>query len=230
MNMDIDTDTTISKHILQSIDTNMDANAIINSIIALYERLGSADYIGEHLSQYQHALQSAMSAMSDIDLMQTYNEYTRNCTITAAFLHDIGHLIGMDGTGNDQLNFEMVDENGKTLGVKGHERVGFEYLQQLGFPQLVCELVGNHVEAKRYLCTTNNKYLNTLSKASLATLYLQGGLMNEDELCNFINQEHCKLYVKMHNYDDNAKKPEFFTEASFNTNLDFFIEIMKKTL
>ena len=202
----------------------MDVKTVINNIIALYERLGSADYIGEKVSQYQHALQSAMCAMNDKELIH-YDEFTRNCVIVAAFSHDIGHLIGMD-----KGKKEMLDGTGKSLGVVSHEQIGAEYLKEIGFPSLVSHLVKNHVNSKRYLCSVNSAYRGNVSAASLSTLQLQGGLMSEDEIKKFRGIEALQLCIKIRLYDDDAKKVNFFTEASFNENLDKVIDIMKKLL
>lgn len=62
-----------------------------------------------------------------------------------AFLHDIGHLVGMD------RNMEQMKAFGINLGIKSHEKVGEEFLQKLGFPKSVTDFVRGHVEAKRYL-------------------------------------------------------------------------------
>ena len=63
-----------------------------------------------------------------------------------AFLHDVGHLIGtlkkMDA---------MFASDGTMLGTKTHEKVGEDFLKELGFPKSVTDFVRGHVEAKRYL-------------------------------------------------------------------------------
>ena len=59
------------------------AAQIADEIIALYERHGADDYIGEPVSQLEHTGQSAQLAERE-----GYDEQV----ILAAFLHDIGHL------------------------------------------------------------------------------------------------------------------------------------------
>ena len=59
----------------------MDLNRIINKIFELYEKHGDNDYIGERVSQLEHALQSALLAEKE-----DYSDHV----IVAAFLHDIG--------------------------------------------------------------------------------------------------------------------------------------------
>ena len=66
----------------------------INIIISLYEKYGARDYIGEPITQYDHALQCAIYAYNDIRLKK-YKSKIRFQIIAAAFLHDIGHLIGV---------------------------------------------------------------------------------------------------------------------------------------
>jgi hypothetical protein len=41
--------------------------------------------------------------------------------------------------------------DGQELGVKTHEKVGQEFLENLGFPKSVTDFVKGHVDAKRYL-------------------------------------------------------------------------------
>jgi predicted HD phosphohydrolase len=41
----------------------------------------------------------------------------------------------------------------ENVGRIGHETIGAEFLRSLGFGENVCRLVGNHVDAKRYVVT-----------------------------------------------------------------------------
>jgi predicted HD phosphohydrolase len=200
----------------------------INKIIRLYEKWGAKDYIGERITQYQHALQSGIFAMEDNTLL-TYDEYTRSCTIIGAFLHDIGHLIGIERKEQSMID-EEANLNGENLGVHNHEHIGAQYLKELGFPSLVCNLVENHVDAKRYLCSVSSEYLANLSEASRRTMNLQGGLMTQDEIKKFNMNKNSSLYILIRYYDDQAKKIDYFTENTFNQNLDKIIEIMKYIL
>ncbi len=56
------------------------------------------------------------------------------------------------------------------LGVLKHEEIGAEVLKNIGFDDKVCELVKNHVNAKRYLVSKDPKYYENLSEASKGTL------------------------------------------------------------
>ena len=149
-------------------------------------------------------------------------------------MHDIGHLVSVDSidsvTSIDNNRVKMIDTDGQNLGIEEHESIGAEYLRRLGFPNLVCHLVTNHVASKRYLCTIDAQYQSKLSASSMATLKLQGGLMSDYEISNFLSEEFCELYINIRHYDDSAKTVDFFTEHTFNTNLDYVIEIMKNIL
>ncbi len=47
--------------------------------------------------------------------------------------------------------FVQIVEEGQELGVKTHEKIGEEFLEELGFPKSVTDFVKGHVQAKRYL-------------------------------------------------------------------------------
>ena len=64
------------------------AEEVIAQVFGLYERHGTADYIGEPVSQIEHMSQAAQLAMA---------EGFDDEVVLAAFFHDIGHLCGPDG-------------------------------------------------------------------------------------------------------------------------------------
>ena len=147
-----------------------------------------AAYIGEPISQLEHALQTADKAQErggDDDL------------IIAALLHDIGHLI--DPTA-DQMDH---------LGTKDHEKLGAAYLLKLGFSDRVVNLVGAHVDAKRYLCGANPAYLRKLSTASGATLDWQGGPMTPDECAAFEARSDYREILQLRAFDEYAKRSDY---------------------
>ena len=87
----------------------------LDEVFDLYLKHGNKNYIGEAVSQIEHAQQAAFSAEKD----QCCKEF-----IVGAFLHDIGHLLEFD---NPQL--QTMDN----LGVMNHEKVGADYLRTRGF-------------------------------------------------------------------------------------------------
>jgi predicted HD phosphohydrolase len=194
------------------------SNSIYTSakqIFALYQKYGSADYIGENITQMEHGTQCARRAQEDPRLDE-YPSDVASQIIIAAFLHDIGHLLGLDRA--DAVS--MVSVDGNSLGIYGHEQIGADYLMQCGMPQLVCDLVRSHVNAKRYLCTINVEYHSRLSEASKGTLKLQGGQMSDEELYMFENSPIFRLSLMLRSYDDGGKDvdhPSSMIEAELFT-------------
>lgn len=92
--------------------------------------------------------------------------------VLAALFHDIGHILGLEAF------LEMEMDN---CGILDHETIGAQFLYSLGFSYHCCQLVRNHVQAKRYLCYKNPDYYNELSEASKTTLRFQGGPMSAEE-------------------------------------------------
>jgi [1-hydroxy-2-(trimethylamino)ethyl]phosphonate dioxygenase len=155
----------------------------IAEIVRLFEQRGSSDYLGEHVSQLEHALQSAHLAVLD---------GASDALVAAALLHDLGHLLGPEEdpapTGIDVL----------------HEHRGYAWLA-VHFGTNVTEPVRLHVLAKRYLCTTDPEYRATLSPTSLRSLELQGGLLNVEEIQCFESHAYAKDAVRLRRWDDRAK-------------------------
>jgi len=159
---------------------------IADELFALYEQYGDEDYIGEPVSQLEHMAQAAALAQAE-----GYEEEV----ILAAFFHDIGHLCAagadvgsMDGMGN-------VD----------HEKLGADYLRNLGFSQRLATLVQSHVTAKRYLTFKHPDYYDKLSPASRVTLSFQGGVMTAEEAVEFEADPDAQLMIRFRYWDDEAK-------------------------
>jgi phosphonate degradation associated HDIG domain protein len=157
-------------------------------ILALLERGGELDYIGEGVSQLTHALQAA-------DLAQ--RAAADDEMVLAALLHDVGHLCA--GPHAPQM---------AGLGVMRHEEIGADYLARLGLPQRVAELVQGHVAAKRYLVSCSPGYLNRLSDASRLTLVHQGGPMSLAERQAFESLPHHEDLLRLRSWDERAKDAE----------------------
>jgi len=161
----------------------------INDIFSLYQKYGDKGYIGESITQLEHATQAAIGAEKEI-------YFNHPELVIAAFLHDIGHLLCYQ---DDTL--ELMGE----YGVKNHESVGQEYLQDKGFPQVICQLVGGHVATKRYLISNDDSYFNHLSNASKETYKRQGGKMTSQEIETFEKDSLYMFHLKMREFDDKAK-------------------------
>jgi 2-amino-1-hydroxyethylphosphonate dioxygenase (glycine-forming) len=166
--------------------TTEKATAIANEIFSLFEQFGEMDYIGEKVSQSEHALQAAQLAETE-----GYDSEI----ILAALLHDIGHLYA----------FIAPAEKMNEFGITDHETIGANYLRERGFSEKIARLVESHVAAKRYLTFKFPEYYNRLSDASKYTLEQQGGQMNETE-AELFEQDHLhKFYIKLREWDDRAK-------------------------
>jgi phosphonate degradation associated HDIG domain protein len=166
------------------------ADQSADEIIRLYTDYGSADYIGEPVSQLEHAVQSASLAReSNAD----------DETVLAAFLHDIGHLLPIAG-------YNQSDSM-SGLGAADHESAGSAFLLERGFSRRLAELVGAHVEAKRFLTYKYPEYLERLSEASRQTLGMQGGAMNAAEARAFEQNPLCELKIQLRRWDEQAKLP-----------------------
>ncbi|MDP6444389.1 MAG: HD domain-containing protein [Pirellulaceae bacterium] len=163
-----------------------DPSRVVDWIVDLFHRRGDASYIGEAVTQTQHALQAgelAQQAGASDEL------------ITAAILHDIGHLL-------HNLPEDIADQ-----GIDDrHEALGERFVAR-HFSPLVAEAVQLHVDAKRYLCATETGYLSDLSAASQKSLALQGGVFDDDQVQHFESHRFWPEAVQVRRWDDRAKDP-----------------------
>ena len=163
----------------------MSPEQAIAEVFGLYERHGTADYIGEPVSQIEHMSQAAQWAMA---------EGFDDEVVLAAFFHDIGHICGEGG------------ENMGGYGVVSHERQGADFLRRMGFSERLARLVEYHVQAKRYLTFSQPDYYARLSEASRRTLAYQGGVMSAEEALAFEQDPLYTLSLRMRYWDEQAKQ------------------------
>ena len=171
----------------------------LDEIIHLYSRWGSRNY-AEAITQTEHAVQCAQLAIS-------HNAPSH--LIVAALLHDIGHLIDLE-LSNGVENFENDTQ---------HESSGSRALSPL-FPSSVRQPIALHVEAKRWLCANDPEYLSTLSPASLHSLHLQGGPMNEEETSRFQAMPGFADAISLRKWDDTGK------DEALGGSMDDFTELL----
>jgi predicted HD phosphohydrolase len=164
---------------------------ITEEIFNLFAEFGNADYIGEPVSQLEHAIQAAAMAEAE-----GYDDEM----VLAALFHDIGHLVALK---------QGKYENMNGFGATAHELIGADYLKEKGFSERLIALVYAHVIAKRYLVSKHEDYYNQLSEASKETLAFQGGKMNDEEMLVFEQHPMFQLYIKMREWDDRAKLQSF---------------------
>jgi predicted HD phosphohydrolase len=160
-------------------------DTVIEEILAAFAACGHLDY-GEHISMQEHMLQAACFAEHNGE---------DDAVIVATLLHDYGHLVcNMPNNTFD----EGIDNY--------HEEVGAKALESW-FGDEIIGAVRLHVAAKRYLCAASPGYRNKLSEASIITLEVQGGPMNDDEMAAFCRQPGHRLALKVRVYDDLGKEP-----------------------
>ncbi len=164
----------------------MNETDIVDEILDLFRRRGADAYLGEPVSQQEHALQAAHLAVLD---------GAPAALVAAALLHDVGHLLGGE------------DDNPAERGMDArHEDAGHAWLAKHFGPE-VTEPVRRHVLAKRYLCAVEPEYLTALSPASVLSLELQGGPLTPEQARTFDQNPHARGAVLLRRWDDRAKTP-----------------------
>ena len=158
-------------------------SSIIEKIIKNYKTNKSL-YIGEKVTMTEHMIQSAMLAEKN---------KCSSSLVCASLLHDYGHFI-LD----DPDKLVNKKEDGK------HEDVAYLYLKKY-FNKNVVGPIKIHVKAKRYLAR-NQKYYRILSNASIASLHLQGGVMNDEEAKEFEKEKFFVDSIKLRKFDEASKK------------------------
>lgn len=170
----------------------------IDDIATLFARKGDAQYSGEPVTQLQHALQSAALAEA---------EGADDELVTAALLHDLGHL---------------VHDLGETPTLRGvddlHQYIALPFLRGL-FSDRVLGAIQGHVDAKRWLCASRPGYLEALSADSQRSLVLQGGVFDADQAAAFIARPGAEEAVRLRLWDDLAKSATMATPP-----LDHFLQ------
>ena len=161
------------------------AETFVDELFAWYEDAGTSCY-DEELSQLEHGLQSAFLAGRAGD---------SDHAITAALLHDIGHMLLAD---HDAQNAVLETD-------LAHEIIGANWLSQM-FPTSVTQPVREHVRVKRYLCTIDSAYYEQLSAGSKHSFKLQGGALSQEEL-EVIEALPLGAAIALRRRDDAAKVP-----------------------
>jgi phosphonate degradation associated HDIG domain protein len=170
--------------------TSPDADETLTTIFEVFRKHGDDAYVGEAVSQSEHALQAALAAEE---------AGASSEMITAALLHDIGHLL------------HDLPENCAEHGVDScHEQLGAQWLADRFGPEVV-EPIRLHVAAKRYLCSTDPDYYEALSPASKQSLSLQGGPFSKQEIEAFRQGAHAQNALRLRRWDDIAKIPQMPT-------------------
>ncbi|PKH04844.1 HD domain-containing protein [Moritella sp. Urea-trap-13] len=174
---------------------------IIQFIKQQFEDNGHVAY-GEDISMGEHMLQSAYYAEQ---------KNSSDAIITAALLHDFGHLIL-------ELPEDITEK-----GIDGyHEDIGAKFLAPY-FPKQIIDGIALHVQAKRYLCAVKPKYHGQLSQASKNTLTVQGGPMDAQEVIAFELEPFYKEALQVRLFDDLGKEA-----ALTHPDVDYYLSIAKQ--
>jgi len=130
--------------------------------------------------------------------------------IVGAFLHDIGHLVGIERHMERMYTHGLSGQKeGTTLGTRTHEKVGEKFLKNLGFPESVTSFVLGHIDAKRYLVYRYPEYHASLSRASQMTLIAQGGPMKQNEAEKFEKGDDFSALIQMRSGMNKQNIPTF---------------------
>jgi phosphonate degradation associated HDIG domain protein len=156
----------------------------LQDVERLFAERGGEQYAGEPVTQLEHALQCALFAQDD---------GADDALVTAALLHDLGHLLHDLGPTPTLHGIDDV-----------HQYRALPFLRGL-FGDAVINPVKLHVDAKRYLCATRTGYFAALSEDSKRSLGLQGGIFNEGQAEAFIAQSGAREAVRLRIWDDRAK-------------------------
>lgn len=173
-------------------------------VLALLDGPDADTRYSETVSQREHALQCAALA-SDAG--------APDALVVAALLHDVGHL------GTD----ETQSGAGATVDQR-HEALGARRLRRWFGPE-VTGPVALHVEAKRYLVATDPAYGEVLSDASVHSLRLQGGPLDDEACSRFESLPWWRDAVVLRRWDDEAKVAGLETPG-----LDAYRHAVRRTL
>ncbi|MCA8952517.1 MAG: HD domain-containing protein [Planctomycetes bacterium] len=155
---------------------------LVQVALVFWERGGLC--YGESVTQLEHALQCAAFAEA---------EMASPALVSAALLHDLGHMLHLDAA---RAYRARIDDR--------HERIGASFLSTW-FGQDVTSPIALHVDAKRYRCHVDPNYRDSLSRQSLVTLELQGGVMTPAEAERFASRPFAADAVRLRRWDDAAK-------------------------
>src|SRR5262249_19635767 len=152
----------------------------------LLDRREQGLYMGEAVTELEHALQAAQRATA---------AGAPETAVIAALLPDVGPPLSQQAGGAAERGSDARPE-----------APGSPYPSPCFAPEIV-DPVRLHVAAKRYLCAVEPAYQAGLSPASRRSLGLQGGPMRAAEVSAFEQEPHFQVAVTCRRWDDAAKVP-----------------------
>jgi gamma-butyrobetaine dioxygenase len=177
----------------------------VDEIGELFAGEGAQDYLGEPVSVAVHMRQAGTLAEAAGAPPEQ---------VAAALLHDVGHILGGTVSGREL----MAGHDNR------HGDAGAAWLAQWFGPE-VTEPVRLHVAAKRYLCAVEPGYFGKLSQASVYTLSVQGGPMDQAEVAAFEALPAAAAAVAVRRWDEEAKDPTANT-----ARFDHFRELLTRLI
>jgi phosphonate degradation associated HDIG domain protein len=158
--------------------------ASVDQVLDVLATGGGTAYFGEPVTVLEHSLQAAhiIAKGGGADTL-----------VAAALLHDVGHLLHLEGEDAAQRGLDTRHEELGVTALAGH------------FPGEVLDPIRMHVAAKRYLCFTEPGYMAELSPSSVESLALQGGPMSTEEAEAYLAAPHAREATELRRADDAAK-------------------------
>jgi len=156
----------------------------VDQVFAVLASGGGTAYFGEPVTVLEQSLQAAWI------IQQNGGAET---LVAAALLHDVGHLLHLEGEDAAQRGLDTRHEELGVAALAGH------------LHGAVLDPIRMHVAAKRYLCFAEPKYLKALSPASVESLALQGGPMTAAEAAEYLALPHAREALRLRRADDAAK-------------------------
>ncbi|NML34869.1 phosphonate degradation HD-domain oxygenase [Paraburkholderia antibiotica] len=176
----------------------------LDDIRALFERHGELAYSGEPVTQLEHALQSGTLAEA---------EGASDELVAAAFLHDLGHLLNLQGKTPTQQGIDDL-----------HQYFALPFLRPV-LPEAVLEPIRLHVDAKRCLCAIDAAYFGQLSADSVRSLKLQGGVFSDEEAEAFRRKPYAEDALRLRRWDDRAKERNRATP-----DIDHYLGVVERVM
>lgn len=178
---------------------------VVSEVLSLFESKGD-EFYGEAINQRRHGLEAATVAQ---------DRGAGDVLVVAALLHDIGHFLA-DLSDGPRADLEVDDDH--------HEAVGARWLAPRFGPH-VAQAVALHVVAKRYRCTVDPSYYESLSTTSQQTLEAQGGRLSPEEVARFEAHPGFDGALLVRDCDELAKSEEMET-----ADLESFVPVMRRLL
>jgi len=160
-------------------------------LIETMTKSAARQYGRERVDELAHALQCAEladAAGADEEL------------VLACLLHDVGrYAVAQEGISDTLERITARAHAGR-----GHHEAGADLVAPY-VSERVAFLIRAHAEAKRYLCTTEPGYWDSLSPGSKHTLTLQGNLLTVQEVERAKGQPWWPEAIRLRRWDDAAK-------------------------